>query len=121
MLICIVTVTGSTEQPTITWLENDIEISSSDMDAAMTVSMTSGSAGNYSRILTFNPLAISHAGTYMCRAILGGAMDTVYVTITVQSKCSLGQFVLSPYLHRNMQAPSLLELIKRHPVELLQW
>ena len=67
-LVCSVNVTGSTSQPTITWLVNNTEISS---DAARTVSMTNGSAGSYSRMLTFNPLAASHAGTYTCKAALG--------------------------------------------------
>ena len=84
MLMCSVTVTGSTEQPTITWMVNDAEISSSD--AARTVSVTSGSAGRYSSTLTFNPLAASHAGTYTCRATLSSAGDVASRAVDVQSK-----------------------------------
>ena len=83
MLMCSVTVTGSTDQPTITWLVNDAEISS---DAARTVSMNSDSAGRYSSTLTFNPLTASHAATYTCRATLGSAEDTALRTVNVQSK-----------------------------------
>ena len=82
-LECSVTVAGSTDQPTITWLVNNAEISS---DAARTVSMTSGSAGRYSSTLTFNPLAASHVGAYTCRATLGSAADTASRAVNVQSK-----------------------------------
>ena len=68
-LECTVTVTGSTDQPTITWMVNG-----------------TGSAGSYSTTLTFNPLAASHAGTYTCRATLDSAMDSASTTITVQSE-----------------------------------
>ena len=84
MLTCSVIVTGSTEHPTITWMVNGAEISSSD--AARTVSVTSGFAGRYSSTLTFNLLAASHAGTYTCRAALGSAEDTASRTVDVQSK-----------------------------------
>ena len=60
-LECTVTVTGSTDQPTITWLMGP-------MDNMITSGvMTAGSMST----LTFNPLAASHAGTYTCRATLG--------------------------------------------------
>ena len=73
-LECTVTVTGSTDQPTINWLD--------PMDNVITsgVVMTGGMS-----TLTFNPLAASHAGTYTCRATLGSAMDSASRTITVQS------------------------------------
>ena len=83
MLTCSVTVTGSTDQPTITWLVNNVEIGS---DAARIVSMTSGSAGRYSSTLTFNPLAASNVGVYTCRATLGSAVDTTSWAVIVQSK-----------------------------------
>ena len=61
-LVCSVTVTGSTEQPTITWLD------------PMNNQITSGvvTTGSIST-LTFNPLAVSHAGKYTCRVTLGSA------------------------------------------------
>ena len=61
-LVCSVTVTGSTEQPTITWLD------------PMNNQITSGvvTTGSIST-LTFNPLAVSHTGKYTCRATLGSA------------------------------------------------
>jgi hypothetical protein len=81
---CTVTVTGSTDQPMITWLDGGVEIPSSD--PTRTISSTSGSAGSYSSTLTFNPLSASHAGTYTCRATLGSAMNSTSTTITVQSE-----------------------------------
>ena len=76
-LECTVTVTGSADQPTITWLMGP-------MDNMITsgVVRTSGSMST----LTFNPLAASDAGTYTCRATLGSAMDSASRTITVQSE-----------------------------------
>ena len=72
ILNCIVSVSGSAVQPTIFWLGGGAETDFAT-DTARTVSMTSGSDGSYSSTLTFNPLAVSHAGTYICRATLGGA------------------------------------------------
>ena len=75
-LECTVTVTGSTDQPMITWLMGPMD----NM-------ITSGVIMNGSiSTLTFNPLAASHAGTYTCRATLGSAMDSESRTITVQSE-----------------------------------
>ena len=72
-LECTITVTGSTDQPTITWLMNSM--------------ITSGVVTNGGlSTLTFNPLAASHAGTYTCRATLGSAMDSASTTIIVQSE-----------------------------------
>ena len=75
-LECTVTVTGSTNQPTITWLMGP-------MDNMITSGVvTTGSMST----LTFNPLAASDAGAYTCRATLGSAVDSASTTITVQSK-----------------------------------
>ena len=75
-LECTVTVTGSNDQPTITWLMGP-------MDNMITSGvMTNGGMST----LTFNPLSASHAGTYTCRATLGSAMDSESTTITVQSE-----------------------------------
>jgi hypothetical protein len=75
-LVCTVTVTGSTDQPMITWLMGP-------MDNMITSGVVA--TGGMST-LTFNPLAASHAGTYTCRATLGSAMDSESRTITVQSE-----------------------------------
>ena len=83
-LECTVTVTESDDQPIITWLDEGVEIPSSD--PTRTVSDTSGSAGSYSSMLMFNRLSASDAGTYTCRATLGSAMDSESTTITVQSE-----------------------------------
>ena len=68
--------TGSTDQPTITWLD------------PMNNMITSGvvTTGTMST-LTFNPLAASHAGTHTCRATLDSTVETAEVMITVQSEC----------------------------------
>ena len=61
-LECSVTVTGSTDTPTITWLD--------PMNNQITAGvMTTGSMST----LTFDPLSASDAGTYTCRATLDGA------------------------------------------------
>ena len=77
-LECIVTVTGSTDQPTITWLMGP-------MDNQMMITARVVTTGGMST-LTFNPLAASHAGTYTCRATLGSVMNSTSTTITVQSE-----------------------------------
>ena len=74
--MCTATVTGTTEQPNITW-------SGPGVTAGMIT--TTGSMST----LTFNPLAASHAGTYTCTGMVGGVtvMDTSVVT--VNSKYSI--------------------------------
>ena len=81
-------VTGSTDQPTITWLDHhdDDEIISSDA-TRMVLAATMNSDGSYSSTLTFTPLMASDAGMFMCRATLGDAMQTTSVAVTVESKC----------------------------------
>ena len=74
-LECTVTVTGSNDRPTITWMD------------PMNNMITSGAVTTGSMsTLTFNPLAASHAGTYTCTATLGSDMDSASTTITVQSE-----------------------------------
>ena len=77
-LECTVTVSGSNDQPTITWLMGP-------MNNQMMVSSGVETTGSMST-LTFDPLAISHAGTYTCRGTLGSAVDSESTTITVQSE-----------------------------------
>ena len=80
--------TGPTDQPTITWLDDDIEIN--PVDATRRVSETKiNSGGSYSRTLTFNPLAASDAGMFMCRATLGDTMQTASIAISVEGKCNV--------------------------------
>ena len=78
-------VTGSTGQPTIIWLDDGYEITSS---ATRMVSATTVNSG-YSSTLTFTPLSASDAGMFMCKATLGSVtmMDTT--TISVHSKLSI--------------------------------
>ena len=84
-LVCTVTVTGTTDQPTITWLDPMNNTISSGV-------VTTGSLST----LTFNPLAASHAGTYTCRArsTLIGAVLTEKIAITVHSECSCSCCIL---------------------------
>ena len=72
-LECSATVTGSTDQPTITWLDPMNNPVPSEMVT------TTGSMST----LTFNPLAASHAGTYTCRAMVGGVTETQTSTVIV--------------------------------------
>ena len=83
-LECSVSVMGSADQPTITWLESGTEISST---TTRMVSGMTGSAGTYSKILTFNPLAVSHAGTYTCKAILGDAEVNEPSVVDIKGMC----------------------------------
>ena len=80
-LKCSATVTGSTDQPTITWLDPMNNPVPSEMVT------TTGSMST----LTFNPLSASHAGTYTCRATVGSTMQTATMDVTVESECSVSQ------------------------------
>ena len=75
-LECSATVTGSTDQPTIIWLDQINNPVPSEMVT------TTGSMST----LTFNPLAASHTGTYTCRGMVGGAVQSETVEITVLSE-----------------------------------
>ena len=55
----------------------------------MVVPATLRSSSDYSRMLTFNTLLTSHAGTYTCTAMVGSAVETESVNVTVQSECAL--------------------------------
>ena len=83
-LECSVTVTGSTDTPTITWLDDDVEIPSTD--PTRNVSETTGSASSYSSTLTFSPLRASDAGMFMCRATLGSVVKSDLLGVTVQGE-----------------------------------
>ena len=86
-LLCAVTVTGSNDQPAITWIRDDgVELNFTS-DATSTVSINNNdvdSAGNYSATLMFSPLAASHAGTYTCRANLDDAQVTDSISVVVK-------------------------------------
>ena len=78
-LECYATVTESTDQPTITWLDAMNNPVPSEM-----VNTT-----GFMSTLTFDPLAVSHSGTYTCRVAVGGAVQTATEAVAVQGKCSL--------------------------------
>ena len=75
-LVCSTTVTGSTDQPTITWLDPMNNTVPSEM-VTTTDSVST---------LTFNQLAASHAGTYTCRAMIGDTAEMKTTTVSVNSK-----------------------------------
>ena len=74
-LECSATVTGSTDQPTITWLDP----MNNPVPSGMVT--TTGSMST----LTFSPLSASHAGTYTCRATVGSIVQTATMDVTVES------------------------------------
>ena len=73
MLVCSATVTGSTDQPTFTWLD---PMNNPVFSGMVT---TTGSMST----LTFSPLAVSHVGTYTCRVTAGGVTETQTTTLIV--------------------------------------
>ena len=75
--MCSATVTGLTDQPTISWLDPMNNAVPSEMVTA-TGSMSTP---------TFNPLAPSDAGTYACRAtVTGNLTHTDSEVVYVESK-----------------------------------
>ena len=78
-LVCSVTVTGSNDTPTITWLDP----TNSQVPSVMV--STTGSMST----LTFNQLSASHAGTYTCIAAVGSEVQTDEKEVTVQSELAL--------------------------------
>ena len=84
-LVCSVTVTGSNDQLTITWLNGGSEITS---NSSRTASATTGDGSNgHSSTLTFNPLSVSQAGTYMCTAMADNTTHTAMEEVIVRGKC----------------------------------
>ena len=75
--MCSVTVTGSADQPTITWLS-----------PTNTLGMVAGNVNT----LTFDPLTASDAGRYTCRATLGSAEQSADFNVIVMSKCTIVAF-----------------------------
>ena len=67
-LMCSVTVSGSADRSTITWLR--------PINSSGVVNVT----GNVNT-LTFSSLVSSDAGTYTCRATLGNAVQTADINI----------------------------------------
>ena len=88
--------TGSADQPTIIWLHDGDQVSPTD-PTRMVLPTTLRSSSNYFSTLTFNPLLPSHAGTYTCTSVVGNAMETATVVVTVQSECSLQVLMFKSY------------------------
>ena len=83
-LVCSITVIGSALQPTITWLDDGVQITSLS-DSSRTVSATISDVSNmHSSTLVFDPLSASHAGTYTCRAEIASLSVSGERTFTVQ-------------------------------------
>ena len=78
-------VTGSTDQTIITWLDDGDEVTffANRMVSATTVNPGDGS---YSSTLAFTPLMASDAGMFLCKATLGDAVQTASMDVTVQGK-----------------------------------
>ena len=74
-LVCSATVTGSTDQPTFTWLD---PINNTVPSGIVN---TTGSMST----LTFSPLAVSHAGNYTCRVTAGGVTETQTTTVILNN------------------------------------
>ena len=72
-LECSAAVTGSSDHPSITWLDPMNNLVSSEMI------YTTGSSST----LTFNPLSASHAGMYTCSVNAGGVTKTQTLFLTV--------------------------------------
>ena len=80
-------VTGSNDQPTITWLEDGAEITSSATRMVSTTTMNS--SDGYSSTLTFTPLSAFDAGMFMCRATLGDVMQIASIALNVEGKSNV--------------------------------
>ena len=87
-LECSATVTGSTDQPTFTWLDP----MNNPVPSVMVT--TTGSMNT----LTLSPLAVSHAGTYTCRVTAGGVTETQTTTVVVKGMFVVCTCTLLPYL-----------------------
>lgn len=89
VLECSTDVTGSTDQPLFTWLDDEVEITSFDHRRMVSTSMNPvGTGGNYSwtSTLTLNPLRASDTGTFMCRVMVGGTVKNASIDISVNGK-----------------------------------
>ena len=89
------TVTGSNDLPSITWLDDGVEIPSSDMTRnvsaiAVIHDHSDGSSTTYTRTLTFTPLSAFHAGMFTCKAMLGSVSASNTTTVIVNSKSERG-------------------------------
>ena len=73
-LVCSATVTGSTDQPTFTWLDPMNNPVPSGMVTTLMDSMST---------LTFSSLTVSNAGTYTCRVTAGGVTETQTTTVVL--------------------------------------
>ena len=71
------TLTDLTKEVNVTWLDPMNNTVSSEMFST---------TGSYNSILTFNPLAASHAGTYTCRAEAENVTLTDTMVVSVESK-----------------------------------
>ena len=82
-------VTGSTNQPTITWLDSGVKIAPSGA-TRMVSGTTMNPGGSYFSNLTFTPLSVSDAGMFMCRVTLGDSIQNASIAVTVEGKCNIG-------------------------------
>ena len=85
-LLCVVNVTSCSNSLTVMWINNGVEINSSDTTRiASEIQMNSYV---YSSTLMIRPLLATHAGTYTCSAMVDGVMQNITRNVTVQCKCN---------------------------------
>ena len=75
-LECSAAVNGSTDQAIFTWLD--------PVNNEVPLEMINST--DYTSTLTFDPLSISHAGTYTCRVTLDGLEKRASLIVNVESK-----------------------------------
>lgn len=101
---------GSSDWPTITWQDSNSQEIAATGDGSRAVSATTmNSNGNYSRSLSFNPLAPLDAGLFMCKVMVGGVTEIETINITVNS-----MFVDYLYCYVHIIICSLFPLFYRY-------
>ena len=87
-LTCSAMISGSSDQPNITWLDSnsqDLDDKEDDSRTDVSPTTTMNARGSYFKSLSLSPLVDSDAGIYMCRVTLGGITKIENTTVTVNS------------------------------------
>ena len=80
---------GSYDQPSISWLESnsgDHEILTTKDETRVISDTVVKSDNNFSRSLSFSPLAYSDAGLFTCRVTVHGITEIRQIAVVVKSK-----------------------------------
>ena len=78
----VIVSTMESSQPDITWM---------DIERILSYNITTNSdvgIYEYSSNLTLNPLSASHAGMFTCEAMVGGAVESMSINVTVKGECT---------------------------------